>query len=158
MTRRPIERQAVIDETGQYRYALSRTWGDGDMVTWIMLNPSTADASIDDPTIRRCMGFAAAWGFAGIQVINLYAYRATKPDALKVVTDPIGPDHMRHFVDAVTSGKLIVAAWGACKHASPQHVLPVLVQQEVKCLGKNSDGSPKHPLYVRGDVALEVWP
>ncbi len=151
------DRGAVIDPTGQYRYSLIRSWAIGEWITWIMLNPSTADADVDDPTIRRCINFTKMWGFCGMQVVNLYAYRATDPIALKSVLDPIGPDHSNHFVKALKRGSLTIAAWGACSHASTVHVDQLLARYQVKCLGKTRNGSPKHPLYVRANAPLEVW-
>ena len=150
-------REAVIDGTGMYRYLLSRRWADGDAVAWIMLNPSTADAEIDDPTIRRCIGFSKVWGYGGLYVVNVYAYRATKPEILKTATDPIGPDHGLHFSAALHRSALHIAAWGACKHAKINHVLPYLSSYVIHCLGVTADGSPRHPLYVKGDVEPQGW-
>ena len=150
-------KSAVIDATGMYRYSLSRKWSDGDMVAWVMLNPSTADASVDDPTIRRCISFSKSWGYGGLTVVNLYAYRATNPDALKAAIDPIGPEHGVHFMRALHASSLIIAAWGACRHAQIDHVRPWLAQRDIQCLGVTTDGSPRHPLYVKADVHLREW-
>lgn len=150
-------KDAVIDSTGMYRYSLSRIWADGDIVTWIMLNPSTADASVDDPTIRRCISFSKSWGYGGLRVVNLYAYRATNPDALKTAVDPIGPEHSVHFMRALHMSSLIVAAWGACKHAKIDHVLPWISQLDIQCLGVTADGYPRHPLYVKSTTPLRGW-
>ena len=152
-----MERDAVIDEAGVYRYSLSRRWSDGDVVTWIMLNPSTADANTDDPTIRRCIGFSKSWGYGALRVVNLYAYRATKPDALKAVADPIGPEHAIHFAGALHASALVVAAWGACKHAKIDHVKNILTNTLVHCLGITANGSPKHPLYVKGSALPDIY-
>lgn len=151
------EKGAVLSTCGNYRYLLTRRWADGDTVTWIMLNPSTADASIDDPTIRRCIGFSKEWGYAALRVVNLYAYRATKPEALKAVADPIGPDHAVHFMGALHASALVVAAWGACKHAKIDHVKHILTNTLVHCLGVTANGSPKHPLYVKGSALPDVY-
>jgi hypothetical protein len=152
-----MKREAVIDETGVYRYLLSRRWAYGNAVTWIMLNPSTADAAIDDPTIRRCIGFSKKWGYSGLYVVNLYAYRSTKPEALKSAIDPIGPEHGLHFGTALYRSAFNIAAWGACKHARIDHVLPYLSNYVIHCLGVTADGSPRHPLYVKGDVEPQLW-
>ncbi len=86
-----VTKEAVISDCGRYRYRLTRRWGDGPLLSFIMLNPSTADAEVDDPTIRRCMGFARRDGYGGIVVGNLYAFRTTKPKALFAADNPLGP-------------------------------------------------------------------
>lgn len=150
---------AKISDCGQYRYALTRYWGDGPMAGFIMLNPSTADATLDDPTIRRCIGFAKREGCGSLVVVNLYALRSTNPSALRGHLHPIGPEWRKHFDEAIAhvDGPLI-AAWGADPSVAAQRFT---VQQVLRkagraavCLGKNKDGSPKHPLYVRGDAPL----
>lgn len=139
-------RSAVISPCGQYRYRLDRRWGDGPTLGFIMLNPSTADAEIDDATIRRCMGFARREGCGGIQVVNLFAYRATDPAHLLTVADPIGPENDL-YVRSLKGP--VVAAWGAHPMARKgffgRHLL---------CLGKTKDGYPRHPLYVHRDAPL----
>src|SRR5262249_14212908 len=91
--REEVRRAAVISDCGRYRYSLTRRWGDAaePRALFVMLNPSTADAEQDDPTIRRCIGFAKAWGMGSLEVVNLYALRATDPAALLSAPDPIGP-------------------------------------------------------------------
>ena len=108
-----IQSTAEISRDGVYRYRLTRRWETDDrasMLRWIMLNPSTADASLDDPTIRRCMGFARAWGYGGIVVHNLYALRATDPRQLRDHPDPVGPVN-----DSYIAGWRVptICAWGA---------------------------------------------
>ncbi len=163
-------KSAMLSEDGLYRYELRRTWSRSAPMTWVMLNPSTADAAQDDPTIRRCMGFARREGCGGIVVVNLFALRVTRPVHLfdGSIGLPNGP-HNRGYVAnafdvaATTDGARFVVAWGALKrpwrstahswlmaHLSEGH--PVL------CLGKTADGSPRHPLYLRADTPLEVWP
>lgn len=152
-------RSAVIDPTGQYRYVLSRIWNnDAPAITWVMLNPSTADANVDDPTIRRCINFSMGWGYGKLHVVNLYAYRATNPTALKGIADPFGPDFDVHFLSALHSAVTVVAAWGACPHASSAHIRAYLENYMWHCLGVTKDGSPRHPLYVKGSTELQVLP
>ena len=116
-----ILRGARLSACGRYRYGLSRTWDAGlipskGCVLFVMLNPSTADADRDDPTIRKCMGFARRWGHNAIEVVNLFAWRATDPDVMAQAecngADIIGPDNDRHIIEAAHRAGVIVAAWG----------------------------------------------
>lgn len=154
---------AVLSDCGRYRYTLTRRWAPGAPMLFVMLNPSTADASMDDPTIRRCIGFAKREGCGALEVVNLFAFRATDPAALSTATDPIGPDNDRHIVEAAVRGGVIVAAWGASVPAAlrtrPAQVGRLLRETRLRlwCLGMTSGGAPRHPLYVRGDAALVPW-
>lgn len=150
---------AKISECGQYRYSLTREWGDGKAtVCWLMLNPSTADAEMDDPTIRRCIGFSKAWGADRLEVVNLYAYRATDPKRLLAVADPIGPENDREIERATTAATWVVAAWGTKggdrAHAVRRHLRE---HRPVFTLGLTKDGNPRHPLYVPSKQQPEVW-
>ena len=124
-----------------------------------MLNPSTADADQDDPTIRRCIGFARREGCGGIAVVNLFAWRATDPDELPILDDEkVGPDNA-FYVANIAAGRRVVIAWGAHFAAHPFATLRMLellyrVSAGVYCLGLTKDGKPRHPLYVRGDAPL----
>jgi len=117
-----------------------------------MLNPSTADETEDDPTVRRCVDFARRWGFARLKVVNLYAYCATHPRELRDVADPVGPAN-DHVLSIVFGGSdLTVAAWGA--NAKSDRVAEVMswpLRPRV-ALGFTKSGAPRHPLYVRADV------
>ncbi len=157
---------AVVNECGRYRYQLQRDATirnpRNDSVVFCMLNPSTADAEIDDPTIRRCRGFADRWDCAGLVVVNLYAMRATDPRELRRVgyADAVGPDNDEWLRDAAHRGIHVVCAWGA--NADPYRVRQVvgLFRSEgaqLWCLGTTKDGHPRHPLYVRGDAPLIEW-
>jgi hypothetical protein len=123
-----------------------------------MLNPSTADAARDDPTIRRCIAFAAREGHGGVEILNLFAFRATAPADLKVAADPIGPDNDRHLDALFARHHRIVAAWGA--HGGfggrAETVLRMMERRGVSlaCLGYTAGGHLRHPLYVRADRAL----
>lgn len=156
----PYQSSATISGCGQYRYRLSRLAGDAQPLAFIMLNPSTADASIDDPTIRRCIGFAASHGYAGINVFNLYALRATDPKELWTHPDPVGPDNDFHLNLAAAQHKQLVCAWGGnAKPGRVDHVRQLFLEAgcQLKCLGKNKDGSPKHPLYLPSNSQLIPW-
>lgn len=145
---------AVISEDGRYRYSLWRAWDRSlEPLTFVMLNPSTADANVDDPTIRRCIGFAKRDGFGGVRVVNLYAFRATQPKDMFRAIDPVGPLNNDYFNFGTAA--TVIAAWGA--HARPNRVRDVmrlLRERTVYCLGTTKDGSPRHPLYVRADQPL----
>src|SRR5438128_11131670 len=105
---------ATFSRDRRYRYRLWRRWDRSRaVVAFVMLSPSTADAMHDDPTIRRCVGFARAWGCGGVDVVNLFALRATDPRALRKAADPIGPANERHLRRAVRAAGLVVLAWGA---------------------------------------------
>lgn len=152
---------AIISACGRYRYELIRRWGDGPLLEFIMLNPSTADGSTDDPTIRRCIAFAKRWGYGGIVVRNLFAYRATSPTVLVNVDDPIGPEN-RTYLGREDAG-CTIAAWGANPAAVgwwngyPYDITAALTRRRLYCLGTNANGSPKHPLYVRSDIELQPF-
>lgn len=153
------EASAVFSEGRAYRYRLTRTWGtSGTHVTWIMLNPSTADAMQDDPTIRRCTGFTKAWGFDGLIVVNLFAWRATDPRELTGCADPVGPDNDRFIREAIHPWSVVVGAWGAHGHLRDrgEQVTRDLAADgiELGCLGATKLGQPRHPLYVPASAPL----
>jgi hypothetical protein len=140
---------AVISDCGSYRYTLHREWLGGEGVCmFVMLNPSTADASDDDPTIRRCVKFAQRWGYQQMTVGNLFAWRSPFPRALIGVDDPVGPEN-DHWLDCLaTAADFHVMAWGAFPLAASR-ASQVLSRHEwytPHCLGTTADGSPKHPL------------
>jgi hypothetical protein len=155
-----VKKDALISPCGLYRYWLTRRWDDGAwLLPIIMLNPSTADSEIDDPTIRRCMSFARRERFGGVGVMNLFAFRATSPADMKAAADPYGPHCAEHLDNmmrgASENGIPILAAWGA--HGSYRN-RAAMVKSGAKgwgarmiCLGTTANGSPKHPLYVKGD-------
>ncbi len=160
-----VRKAAVLSEDGMYRYRLERVW-DAEVppVCWVMLNPSKADAEQDDPTITRCVGFARSWGWGGIVVCNLFAFRATDPKdllrALKAGKDVIGPENDQHIIDAA-AGQFTVAAWGANAPASrAARVVELLGPNALSldCLGFTKKGLPLHPLMVRADKALVPFP
>ncbi len=159
-------RTAELSDDGVYRYALERRWQaelglQSELaVLFVMLNPSTADESADDPTVRRCVSFASSWGYTGVQVGNLFAFRATDPGRLKVATDPIGPENDAWIVRQAQSAALIVAAWGThgdyLDRGSAVLALLRATGRPVYCLGVTRSGQPRHPLYVVGTVLPEV--
>lgn len=155
-------RNATISPCGTYRYFLGRVWDDKlPVMIFVMLNPSTADAKFDDPTIRRCISFAKRDGFGGIAVINLYAFRTSSPKELYAFRgDRQGPENSGYWaavLDLHTKNK-IVCAWGAHERAGTmgQGFTRAARNRDVPlyCLGVTSGGSPRHPLYVKGDQPL----
>jgi hypothetical protein len=149
-------RSAKISECGRYRWWLRREWRRiGDTyrkVCFVMLNPSTADAEIDDPTIRRCMGFTQAWEFDILEVRNLFSFRATNPKELLVADDPIGTKGDEHLQKAKRTN-LLIAAWGTwVPFDREREALEMLSNKDIHCLEKTKNGSPKHPLYCSADL------
>lgn len=150
---------AYFSENRKFRYTLLREWdATKPKVAFIGLNPSTADETQDDPTIRRCIGYAQAWDKGGLLMLNLYAFRATKPRdmwaAEKRGVDIIGgkdnwAEALRRYAQLYTCD-LAVAAWG--RHGMKRGPHVAAVWQGMKCLGINDDGTPKHPLYLRATL------
>ena len=153
---------ADISPCGLYRYALTRTWDLAlPVLVFIMLNPSTADWQLDDPTIRRCMGFARDNGFGGIVVVNLFAFRATDPKLMKSAAAPVGADNEAAILDAARRrrpGDVFVAAWGVHGRLNERDRAVVALLEgegvEVQCLGRTKDGHPRHPLYLPATAPL----
>lgn len=154
---RTLKRAALID--GNFRYYLTRRWGPGLFVTWIMLNPSLADAERDDQTLRKIMGFTRAWGYNALAVVNLYARRSTDPDALLTNPHPVGrhnDDWVEHFA---RSAALVVAAWGS-HAAAPRRAAQVTALVHgvpLHCLGTTKDGAPRHPSRLAYATTLSAW-
>lgn len=145
-----IHRDAIISVDSLYRYTLWR-WFDLTNARYVLfcgLNPSTADAIQDDPTIRRCVDFGKRWGFGGICMVNLFAYRSTEPSVLQEVSDPVGPDNDYWIRELTRGAGLRIAAWGTPGSylGRDRTVIPIL--GEVHCLGLTKNGSPRHPLYM----------
>lgn len=147
------ESSAEFSDCRRYRYALRRVFADGPAVLFVGLNPSTADESVDDPTIRRCLGFARRWGYGTLLMGNLYGWRSTDPLALANVDDPVGPENDYWLERLARNANRVVAAWGA--DPGPVRMRPVqalVVIGHCVALGLTKDGSPRHPLYMRADA------
>lgn len=152
-----MDKSAIISECGKYRYLLRRVWGSEKMVCFIMLNPSTADSFEDDPTIRRCISFAKKWGYGGMYVVNLFAYRATNPRELLSVKDPIGEKNRTYILQYFDASDLVICAWGnysILKKLFANNPIPYkgIYHPETFCLGFNKNGDPKHPLYLSSET------
>lgn len=138
-----MKKSAVIE--GAYRYALARRWADGPALGIVMLNPSTADAERDDPTILQCIKIAQTWGYDGIEVRNLFAYRSTKPEGLLLVKDPIGPKNNAYLANLPGP---VLCAWGAHGRMMQRDRLAPLPGPQF-VLGLSRDGIPLHPLALQ---------
>lgn len=142
-----MERGAVISECGKYRYQLWRIWDESKpLVLFIMLNPSKADATKDDSTIKRCIGFAKSWNFGGFYVGNLYAFRATKPKDMKQAKYPEGKDNKKHIAEMAKKCRLVVCAWG-----NNEGNLDIIDMEDLHYLRLSKNGTPWHPLYLPKD-------
>ncbi|ELZ84414.1 hypothetical protein C453_12746 [Haloferax elongans ATCC BAA-1513] len=151
---------AVISEDGQYRYRLSRTWDSGKpTLAFVMLNPSTADATEDDPTIRRCINYARDWGYGSLVVANLFGLRATDPSQLEDHPDPIGPDNDEHLRNVCENAQQVIVAWGAkgSLHGRAEEVASMLDEPVLWALDTTMDGHPNHPLYQPKDAIPTEW-
>lgn len=155
---------SAVIEAG-FRYELERRWGRQPPLLWIMLNPSTADARNDDPTLRRVISFSKSFGFGGAVVVNLFAARSSNPAELLHLEDPVGPRNdesiSRHVLKARRAelflNRRVVCAWGVVERRLRwrlAEVTPLLGGAVLVCLGTARSGDPRHPLYVRGDRPL----
>lgn len=157
-----VIKAAWLSEDLLYRYSLVRRWGmSGPPAVFLLLNPSTADASQDDPTIRRCIGYARAWGFSAIKVVNLFAFRATDPSGLRAPgVEPIGPANDMAILHAAQHAGIVVCGWGTHGelHGRGAHVRRfLLAARELHVLKLTAGGHPGHPLYLKGDLHPTLW-
>lgn len=157
---------AVFSACGRYRYRLWRDLdvagaGAGRVVAFVLLNPSTATAEHDDPTIRRCVALARRRAAARVEVVNLFAWRSTEPAGLVAAADPIGRDNDAAILAAVRGAALVVVGWGrhGALHDRAAEVAALLADARARprCLARNADGSPTHPLYQPNAARLRPW-
>ena len=149
---------AKLSKDRVYRYLLWRKWSDFPCAMFIGLNPSTADEFADDPTIRRCVGFAKQWGCGGIHMLNLFAFRATKPENMKKAADPIGPENAYFLKIHALVSEPIVACWGVHGTFRDRAVAIKIMLPGMQCFGLTKAGHPKHPLYLPKNTALTRLP
>ena len=146
---------ANISADALYRYSLWRLWDTSKpAVLFIGLNPSTADATDDDPTIRRCLGFARSWGFGSLCMGNLFAFRATDPMALYEAADPVGPDNDKWLLELSVKCQKVVFAWGAKGQLMGRDKTLASAFTEAYCIKRTKEGHPSHPLYLKADLRL----
>ena len=150
---------ASFSECGKYRYVLGRRWRpDGGIVAFVSLNPSTADETRDDPTVRRLIGFAKRWGYGGLRVVNVFAYRATQPTAILQADDPVGAENDGEIAGACREADRVVVCWG--NHGEwfgrAAQVRQLLLDSGFRlwCFGRTQHGHPKHPLYLPASTRL----
>ena len=153
-----ISTGAKFDPERRFRYTLWRAWANGGSryVNFIMLNPSTADENVADPTIRRCIGYARDWGYDALYVTNIFALRATDPRELYSCHDPVGPANEQWVRETADHAALVVAAWGTHGKLNGRglEAAEMLQQFKPKCLGMTKHGHPRHPLYLRKNADL----
>lgn len=152
---------ATLSADGLYRYDLTR--GEPPWMLWIMLNPSMADAEKNDPTLDACITFAERNRCNGVALVNLFAYRASKPTVLVQADDPVGPEnsvYLNHWLHGVPRVAFRVVGWGAHKTAAAQaeSFVRLAGSQTLYCVGTTKAGAPRHPLYVRRSTRLQRWP
>jgi hypothetical protein len=143
---------ATFSSCRRYRYEWFHRWGEGDYVMFIGLNPSTADQLHTDPTVRRCINYAKNWGFGALHMTNLFAWRDTDPAAMKRQAKPVGHKNDTTLKTLASKAGLVVAAWGRHgahlgRGTAVKEMLPNL-----HALAVNQDGSPTHPLYLKGHL------
>lgn len=153
---------AVYSPCERYRYALTRVWGTGPRVLFVMLNPSTATEVQNDPTVERCERRARALGYGGFRVCNIFAWRDTDPRAMRAAADPVGPANDAAIRDGALWADAIVCAWGTHgAHLDRGRQVEALLRatgRTLTHLGLSKDGHPKHPLYIAYSQQPETWP
>lgn len=156
----PEVRETVLSTDRLYCYVLWRHWpmplvecicGGHENTKYVMfvgLNPSTADETKDDNTIRKCVKYAKAWGYGALCMANLFAYRATDPRQMKKYPEPVGPDNDEWLKRCARKASVVIAAWGKDGKHMKRDLKVEKLLSNLQCLGQNHDGSPKHPLYL----------
>lgn len=148
-----VSQKARFSSCKRYRYRLEREWNEGrGTVLFIGLNPSTADHRRDDPTIRRCVRFARDWGYRRMQIVNLFAYRATYPEDLLTAADPVGSSNDRWISSSHKEADLTVACWGNHgMHLQRDRIIRKRLDR-LHCLRMNRSQQPAHPLYLKASL------
>lgn len=151
-------KDAIISQCKKYRYTLMRRWDKTKpLVGFIGLNPSTADANQDDPTIRRCRNFSKSWGYGGMIMVNLFAFRATDPKVMKAHDEPVGDsnDFFLNYVDEQCP--LVVACWGNHGSHLDRDLAVYNMMSGLDCLKVSKSGQPAHPLYLKADLKPKMY-
>lgn len=163
---------AEISDDQLYRYTLTRQWSDGPCVAWLCFNPSTADATEDDASIRKMVGFSRRWGYGRMVVLNLFAIRSRDPKAVFRMGDSaVGPLNDYWILQSVRESRELICAWGCAQHAPDinrriEHVCNMIDARKVRmgplkrnCLGYRQDNHPRHPLMLKYETQREpfIW-
>jgi hypothetical protein len=153
---------AIFSPDDRYRYALWRLWDEDKGVLCIIgLNPSTADAVNNDPTVERCQRRARMMGYGGLRMANIFAYRATDPKRMLAAPDPVGPENDAAILQAAKDSALVVCAWGAHgAHLDRGRAVAKMLREagvELYCLGVTDGGQPFHPLYIPYVTLPRPW-
>ena len=156
------EAGARFSRCRRWRTLLWRRWDQAlPVANFLMLNPSTADEVQLDPSCSRALRVAARWGFGGLIVTNLFAWRATDPDEMKATGDPVGRGNDAAILAAAREARLLVCAWGnhGAHHGRSGRVVSLLrgAGIDLHVLKMNGGGEPAHPLYLRGSLQPKVW-
>lgn len=157
-----LDTGALFSPCRRWRYLLWRRWDhDKGICAFIGLNPSTADETEDDPTIRRCIRFAKDWGYGSLWMLNAYAFRATDPHVMKAQgANALGPLNNEYIAQTVALCGMVVAGWGTHCHPAREQAIAEIVNasnRPLYCLGLTKDGHPRHPLYLRADAEPLPW-
>ena len=156
-----MTRETILSACRTYRYCLWREWDmlNPTYAVFVGLNPSTADETADDPTIRRCVSYAMSWEYGALCMVNLFAYRATDPEQMKAQADPVGVENDRYLLQSSKNAGVIVAAWGVNgAHMGRNVVVNQLLTGRLHCLSKTKEGHPGHPLYLKKNLKLIPFP
>jgi hypothetical protein len=149
----------------EYRYRLTRVWdGTKAKVMFVLMNPSTADPTADDPTVAKCSKFARSWGYGGVLIANTFAYRATDQRRLREAEDPVGPDNDKHILAMAREAEIVVFAYGKPHYKELRSrglEVAQLLMKEARItpyiLRQCNDGTPEHPLYLPQALRPAVW-
>lgn len=148
-----MKTNAILSDDRKYRYVLSRIWDETKPFVMIVgLNPSTADETENDPTIIRCIEFSKSWGYGGVYMLNLFAFRATLPKDMKNSDDPIGVENDKYIKKYAKLCDKVICAWGndgIFKNRSKSVLSNLNNTYYIKL---NKSGEPAHPLYLKGDL------
>lgn len=148
-----MKNSAKLSSCRKYRFALWRTWDDKiPYAQFIGLNPSTADETEDDPTLIRCINFAKSWGYGGVVMSNIFAYRATAPKDMKKAKDPVGKNNNKWILKLAKNAGVVVAAWGNDGDYLDRSAEVRELVAELHCLKMNKSGEPAHPLYLKASL------
>ena len=153
-----IKKSAIFSPCETYRYSLTRIWNHKKKpILFIGLNPSTADENNDDPTIRKCMHYVYQWGFGGLIMVNLFAFRATLPNDLKKSKFPVGKNNNQFIINAAQKSEMTIVAWGndGQLYGRDNEVLELI--SNPMCINTNKTGQPAHPLYQKNDATPKSY-